>query len=94
MPKKTGKKIDTEMFFGLNLDDEQKVLRDTLLNEDIDIVFVNAPAGCGKTLISVGCADILVNNGHYDKLLYLFSTTQYHIAGFLPGSQEDKELPF
>jgi predicted ribonuclease YlaK len=94
MPRKTSKQLDSEIFFGLKLDPEQRVLRDTLFNDDIDIVFVNAPAGCGKTLISVGCADILVNNGHYDKLLYLFSPTQYHIAGFLPGSQEEKESPY
>lgn len=94
MPKKVVKPIDGDMFFGLRLDDEQKQFRDSLLNEEIDIVFVNAPAGCGKTLISVGCADILVNSNYYDKLLYLFSATQYHVAGFLPGSQEDKEFPY
>lgn len=41
------------IFYGLTLDEEQKVFRDAIYSKDNDIVFCEAAAGTGKTLISV-----------------------------------------
>ena len=50
-------------FYGFQLDEEQLHFADTILNPDIDIVFVNARAGTGKTTIAAGVANVLVKYG-------------------------------
>ena len=47
-------------FYGIELDEEQKVMANTIWNPNIDIVFVNAKAGCGKTIVATGVANLLV----------------------------------
>ena len=42
------KSFDDRPFYGLQLDNEQLNFANTILNPDIDIVFVNARAGTGK----------------------------------------------
>ena len=41
--------LEGHCFYGLKLDDEQKVFRDAIWNPDVDIVFCNAKAGTGKS---------------------------------------------
>lgn len=77
-------------FYGLNLDDEQLNFADTILNPDIDIVFVNAVAGTGKTTIATGVANILVQYGQFDKIVYIVSPYGERKQGWLPGSITEK----
>ena len=42
------KSFNDRPFYGLELDEEQLEFANTILNPDIDIIFVNARAGTGK----------------------------------------------
>ena len=52
-----------DAFYGLQLDEEQLTFANAIWNPDIDIVFVDAKAGTGKTTIAVGVANLLVHYG-------------------------------
>lgn len=84
------KTIDDHPFYGLNLDEEQKVFVNAILNPDNLIVFANAKAGTGKTLMSVAVANILVQYGAYDGIVYIVSPVQEEKLGFLPGTPDEK----
>lgn len=77
-------------FYGLELDDEQKTFRDAIWNPDIDIVFCNAKAGTGKTTITTGVANMLVQYGFYDNIVYIMSPYGERKQGWLPGSITEK----
>lgn len=79
-----------EPFFGLTLDDEQVNLADTLINPEIDIVFVNACAGTGKTTIATGVAVLLCQAGMYDDIIYIMSPYGERKQGWLPGTITEK----
>ena len=55
-------------FYGMKLDDDQMVLANTIWDPDIDIVFVNARSGVGKTSITTGVANLLVQYGVFDNI--------------------------
>lgn len=63
-------------FYGMELDEKQKVYRDSIWDPNIDVVFCNARAGTGKTTIAVGVANLLVQYGLYDGIVYIVSPTQ------------------
>jgi len=89
------KRIDKDnMFFGLKLDEQQETLRNAIYGEDYDIIFVNSKAGTGKTLIAVATAKMLVASGRHDGLVYIVSPTQEQKQGFLPGTLNDKTMPY
>ena len=93
------KKLDECTFFkrlGFELSEEQKKLRDAIYSPDIDIIFVNSPAGGGKTVISLATALLMVECGRYDEIIYCFSMSGgvFDKMGFLPGTAEDKERGF
>lgn len=79
-----------EPFYGLVLDEEQILFADTLLNPDIDIVFVNAKAGTGKTTIATGVANLLVKCGMYDDIIYIMAPYGEKRQGWLPGTITEK----
>lgn len=76
-----------ELFFGLNLTDEQKKYVDSIF--DNRITFVNAKAGSGKTTLAVGAAKILQK-----PLVYIFSAVEETTIGHTPGSVEEKERKY
>lgn len=86
--------LEGHPFYGLELDDEQKTFRDAIWNPDNDIIFVNAVAGTGKTTIALGTANLLVQYGLYDHIIYLMSPTQEARTGFLPGDVGEKMSPY
>ena len=89
------KKIfDDNMFFGLNLTDEQKEFRDAIYSGNYDIVFCNSKAGTGKTLISIATAKLLVSSDEFDGLVYIFSGVEERNFGYRPGTQEEKEREY
>lgn len=70
------KNINDHPFYGLILDDEQKEFVNAILNPDKLIVFANARAGTGKTLMAVAAANLLVQHGEYDGIVYIVSPVQ------------------
>ena len=45
--------LDDNIFFGLTLDDDQRLFRDALWDKEKTIVLCDAKAGTGKSVISV-----------------------------------------
>ena len=77
-------------FYGFELDDEQIAFRDASWNKEKLIIFCNAKAGTGKTFIATATANLLVQYGLYDGIVYISSPTQEGKLGFLPGEISDK----
>ena len=84
------KDLKNHIFYGLNLDAEQILFRDAIYSKDNDIVFCEAAAGTGKTLISVATAILMCEYGMYDGITYIVAPTQEEKLGFLPGDAESK----
>ena len=79
---------------------KQKEFFRVALDPSTKIVFVNGPAGCAKTLLSVYCGLQLLNMKVCSDIMYLRSAVESSNSqlGYLPGSAEDKlrfyNLPF
>jgi PhoH-like ATPase len=91
--------LNDSTFFGrlgFKLSDEQIKFRDAIYNPNNNIVFVNARAGSGKTVIAMATACCMVEYGLYDSILYCFSLNNgfQNSLGLLPGGQQDKEMAF
>lgn len=84
------KTLNGHPFYGLELDDEQKIFAEAIWNPENLIVFANACAGSGKTTIAVGVANMLVQYGLYDGIVYVVSPVQEEKSGFLPGDADSK----
>ena len=82
--------FDDHPFYGLQLDNEQLNFANTIINPDIDIVFVNASAGTGKTTIATGVANILVRYRAFDGIIYIMSPYGERKQGWLPGTITEK----
>ena len=82
--------LDNNPFYGIKLDDEQRVFRDAIWNPNIDIVFVNAKSGVGKTTVATGVANLLVQYGLYDGIVYIMSPYGERKQGWLPGTLTEK----
>lgn len=77
-------------FYGMKLDDDQMVLANTIWDPDIDIVFVNARSGVGKTSIATGVANLLVQYGVFGNIIYIMSPYGERKQGWLPGTITEK----
>ena len=77
------RKLDDDIFYGLDLDDDQKHFRDAIWNLEKIAIICNSKAGTGKTTIALGVANLLVQYGLYDKIVYIISPTQEQRQGFL-----------
>lgn len=82
-------------FYGLCCDDENQIaFRDAIWSDKYDIVFCNARAGTGKTLIAIATAVLLVQYGRFDEVIYVTAAgVQQYKLGYLPGSMEQKISP-
>lgn len=89
MPDRPPEQIESS-FYGLQLDDEQLAFANAVWDPDIDIVFVDAVAGTGKTTLAVGVANMLVQYGFYDELIYIMSPYGERKQGWLPGTITEK----
>lgn len=81
-------------FYGLKLDEQQKVFRDAIWDKDKLIVFCNAKAGTGKTLLATATANLLCQYGRCDGMIYIASPTQEQKQGYLKGTIEEKSEPY
>lgn len=86
--------LENHPFYGLELDEKQRAFRDAIWSKDKLIVFANAKAGCGKTIIATATANLLVKYGRYDGIIYISAPCQEHTQGFLKGSLEEKSAPY
>lgn len=86
--------LDNHPFFGMTLDDEQKIFRDYIWDKDKLIVFCNARAGTGKTTLATATADLLVKYNRYDGIVYVAAPTMEQKQGYLAGSIEQKSEPY
>ena len=77
-------------FYGMTLDDEQLVFANAIWSDKNDIVFVNAKAGTGKTTVAAGVANLLVQYGKYNNIVYIMSPYGERKQGWLPGSITEK----
>ncbi|MGG4124746.1 PhoH family protein [Bacillus licheniformis] len=89
MPRPLGK---YELFFGLNLTDDQNAYVDSIF--DNQITFVNAKAGTGKTTLAVASARIMKDMNPEQDLYYVFSPVEEGKMGYRPGDQNEKELAY
>lgn len=77
-------------FYGFTVDSKQEIFRDAIWDKGIKIVFCNAKAGSGKTLISFATANLLCAYGMYDGIVYIVSPYGEGKQGFLPGDITEK----
>lgn len=77
-------------FYGIELDEEQKIFANAIWNPNIDIVFCNAKAGSGKSLVATGVANLLVQYGLFDSIVYIMSPYGERKQGWLPGTITEK----
>lgn len=82
------------LFYNMVLDDEQLAFANAIWDPKTIITMVDARAGSGKTTIACGVANMLVSFGFYNGILYVASPTQEQKQGYLPGSIEEKSLPY
>lgn len=84
------KTIDGDVFYGLKLDEEQLAFANAIWDPNIDIVFCNSKAGTGKTTIATGVANMLVQYGLYEDIVYIMSPYGERKQGWLPGTITEK----
>lgn len=77
-------------FYGFSLDTEQEKFRDSIWNTEKKIIFCNAKAGSGKTLIATATANLLCEYKLYEGIIYIVSPYGEGKQGFLPGSITEK----
>lgn len=76
--------LEDHPFYGLSLDDEQRNFRDLIWNDNTDIVFVDAKAGSGKTMVAVATSVLLCRYHKYSSIYYVVNAVGDR-QGFLPG---------
>ena len=86
--------LDDHMFYGLNLDNDQKHFINSIWDHRKIAIICNAKAGTGKTTLALGVANLLYQYGLYDRITYIISPTQEQRQGFLPGDQASKTEPY
>lgn len=88
------KKTADDMFFGITCNEGQEQLRQAIMDDNNQVIMVNAVAGSGKTLISVACARLLCAYHGYDGAVYIFPTVEEGSLGYRPGSTAEKESDY
>ena len=79
-------------FYGYVLDEDQLRFAECIYSKNYDIVFCNAPAGTGKDLVAVGTANLMIQFGMYDELVYIVSPYGERKQGYLPGDLQSKSV--
>lgn len=86
--------LDEHPFYGLVLDDEQQNFANSIWDDKKIIIFCDACAGCGKTTIAAGVANLLVKYKKYNGIIYIASPTQEQKQGYIPGDIVQKSEPY
>ena len=86
--------LDKHWFYGIIPNEEQKIFRDAIWKRENLITFVNSCAGSGKSLIAVATANLMVEYGLFDEIIYITSPCHEWKQGFLSGSLDMKSMPY
>ena len=89
-PKDAPETLSEHPFYGFTLDEDQRYFRDNIWDESVRIVFCNAKAGSGKTVMAFATANLLYEYGKYDGIIYVVSPYGEGKQGFLPGDITEK----
>lgn len=82
--------IERNNFYGFVLDDEQLLFVNSIWDKDKLVIMCNAAAGSGKTQLATGVANLLVQYGFFEKIVYIVSSYGENRQGYLPGSITEK----
>lgn len=84
--------LEDHPFYGISLSDpEQRDFVDSIWDSDYDIVFCNAKAGSGKTLLAVAASVLMVQYGRYSEVVYMTAAGVHEWKqGLLPGDLNSK----
>lgn len=79
-----------------DLTEKQKKFIDLVMDKETKIVFVNGPAGCSKTFLSVYCGLHLLNSRRLSDIIYIRTIIESagKSLGSLPGEIDEKFGPF
>lgn len=89
------KRKNDDIFYGFILNEDQEKLRDAIMDEEHNVVLVDATAGSGKTLLAVACANLLINRDHrYESAEFIFPVIEEQTLGFRPGDTKMKESDY
>lgn len=74
----------------------QGMAMQALMDPDIDMVILTGPAGCGKTLLAMAAGlESVIEHKLFERILVTRNTPEIaESIGFLPGSEEEKMLPW
>lgn len=87
--------LENHIFYGLQLDEQQKEFRDAIWKREKNLFFVNSIAGSGKTLIAVATGLLAVRCGFFEKIVYItFAGNNEKELGYLKGTYLEKALPY
>ncbi len=69
---------------------------DALLDPEIELVILTGPAGSGKTLLAMAAAlELVIEKKVYERVIVTRNTPEIaESIGFLPGSEEEKMMPW
>ena len=84
------KNLNDHPFYGITLDEDQLNFANAILNPENLIVFCDSKAGTGKTTVATGVANILVQYGEYDGIVYIAAPVQEEKLGYMPGDLQSK----
>ena len=84
--------LPKNVFYGMELDEEQVAFVEAIKDLRKTIVFCDAPAGTGKTTLAMGAANILVQDkrNELEGIVYIVSPYGEQKQGYLPGSITEK----
>lgn len=92
MARRKAKEATPDSFYGLELTEEQELMRQAIMNHPKNLItIVPSRSGSGKTTVALGCAKLLVETRGFDCLRYIFATPFENKLGFRPGELELKE---
>lgn len=96
MAAKAGnRKNKDDIFYGFVLNEDQQKFVDAIMSDEYNFILVDATAGSGKTLLSIACANLLINRDHkYDSATFVFPTVEESSLGYRPGSTSEKEADY
>lgn len=86
--------LEESLFYGLAMDEQQKIFRDAIWSKNKLVVFCDAKSGMGKTTIAAATANLLVQYRRYDGIVYIMAPAQEEKQGYLPGTLEEKSAPY
>lgn len=82
--------ISGKPFYTFKLDEGQRNFVDAIWDKENLIVLCNSVAGTGKSLLSVGTANLMYQYGRYDGIVCVTFPCSEQKQGFLPGDISSK----